>query len=38
MKRPDDRGYYLNPDAFDLPAAKSIEAGEEARQPVSASV
>jgi hypothetical protein len=33
MKRPEDRGYYLNPEAFDLPAEKSIEAAEESRRP-----
>jgi trimeric autotransporter adhesin len=33
LKRPEDRGYYLNPEAFDLPAEKSIEAAEESRRP-----
>jgi hypothetical protein len=33
MKRPEDRGYYLNPEAFDLPAEKSIEAAQDARRP-----
>jgi hypothetical protein len=32
LKRPEDRGYYLNPEAFDLPAERAIDADEETRR------
>jgi hypothetical protein len=32
LKRPEDRGYFLNPEAFDLPAERGIGAAEEARR------